>query len=104
MPLKEEILRTRLAAQSWTAHNIELLPGLCTLPETQPFLTTNLHLLSILRVVDLLYPAGLRGRRVADLGCLEGGFALAFALRGAEVCGDAQFPDRQGREGESLRA
>jgi SAM-dependent methyltransferase len=85
LPLTEDELRRRLAGQSWTAYNIELLPGLCTLPGTALFLETNLHLISMLRVLDLLYPAGLHGLRVADLGCLEGGFGLAFAQRGAKV-------------------
>jgi SAM-dependent methyltransferase len=93
VPLTEDVLKQRLAGQAWTAHNIELLPGVSTVPGTLPFLTTNLHLLSILRVVDLLYPAGLQGLRVADLGCLEGGFALAFAQRGAEVVALEARPD-----------
>jgi SAM-dependent methyltransferase len=93
VPLSEDDLGRRLAAQSWTAHNIELMPGVSTLPGTPPFLSTNLHLLSIFRVLDLLYPAGLTGLRVADLGCLEGGFALAFAQRGAEVVGVEARPD-----------
>jgi SAM-dependent methyltransferase len=83
--LTEDVLRKRLAGQNWTAHSLELLPGLCTVPSLSPFLTTNLHLLAILRLLDLLYPNGLSGLRVADLGCLEGGFALAFAQRGAHV-------------------
>lgn len=87
MALTEDVLRRRLAAQKWTAHNVELLPGLFTLPGTPPLASTNLHLLAILRTLDLLYPSGLHGLRVADLGCLEGGFALAFAQRGAEVVG-----------------
>jgi 2-polyprenyl-3-methyl-5-hydroxy-6-metoxy-1,4-benzoquinol methylase len=93
VPLSEEALRERLASQSWTAHNIELLPGVFTLPGTPPFVTTNLHLLSMLQVLDLLYPGGLQGLRVADLGCLEGGFALAFAQRGAEVVAVEARPD-----------
>ncbi len=84
MPLTEDALRRRLATQNWTAHNFELLPGLQTVPAV-PLFSANLHVASIMRWLDLLYPQGLRGLRVADLGSLEGGFALAFAQRGAEV-------------------
>lgn len=93
MPLTEDDLRRRLATQNWTAHNIELLPGVCTVPGAPLFLSANLQLQSILRLLDLLYPQGLRGLRVADLGSLEGGFALAFALRGADVVGFEVRPE-----------
>jgi SAM-dependent methyltransferase len=48
---------------------------------------TDLRLLGILRTLDLIYRGRLDGLRVADLGCLEGGFALALAQRGADVLG-----------------
>lgn len=93
MPLPPEVLRERLAQQRWTAHSIELAPDVNTIPGHLDFLKTNLHLLSILRFLALVFPEGLRGLRVADLGCLEGGFALAFAQRGAEVIGIEARPE-----------
>lgn len=97
MALTEDVLRKRLAGQKWTAHNLELLPGLCTMPGLPLFLTTNLHLLAVLRLLDLLYPNGLTGLRVADLGCLEGGFAVAFAQRGADVVAVEARPENMAK-------
>ncbi len=34
------------------------------------------------RVLQLLYPSGLNGHSIADLGCLEGGYAIEFARLG----------------------
>jgi SAM-dependent methyltransferase len=87
MLLSTEELHRRIAGQRWTAHNIRLDAECTTIPGEPDFLETDLRLKAILRVLDMLFGANLGGVRVADLGCLEGGFSLALAQRGAEVLG-----------------
>jgi SAM-dependent methyltransferase len=87
MPLPDEVLRRRLAEQQWTAHNIRLTSEVSTRPGEPGFMETDLRLHAVLRVLSLFYRDRLAGLRVADLGCLEGGFALALAQRGMEVVG-----------------
>jgi SAM-dependent methyltransferase len=87
MPLPDEVLRHRLAEQQWTAHNIRLTPDVRTRPGEPDFMETDLRLQAILRSLSLLYRNRLAGLRVADLGCLEGGFSLALAQRGMDVLG-----------------
>ena len=85
MALSDPVLRERLAADPWTGHNIRLSPAVTTLPGAPDFLRTDRRLLGILRTLSVLYRGELAGLRVADLGCLEGGFALALAQQGARV-------------------
>jgi SAM-dependent methyltransferase len=87
MPLPDDVLRQRLAEQQWTAHNIRLTPELSTRPGEPDFIETDLRLRAIERALTLLYRNRLAGLRVADLGCLEGGFSLALAQRGMNVLG-----------------
>ncbi len=87
MPLSDDVLRQRLSTQEWTAHNIRLTEDLSTLPSLPDFMATDLRLHAILRVMSLLYRDEYTGLRIADLGCLEGGFALALAQRGGAVLG-----------------
>ena len=79
--------RRKLEAQRWTAHNIALTKGVTTMPGEPDFMQTNRGLLAILRTLSLLYRGRLANLRAADLGCLEGGFALALAQRGMNVVG-----------------
>ncbi len=92
-PLAPDALRRRLSTQRWTAHNLELAPDVWTLPGQPGFIETNLHLQSILRLLSILFPAGIASLRVADLGCLEGGFSLGLARRGAIVLGLEARPE-----------
>ncbi len=85
MLLSDAVLQQRLAAEPWTAYNIRLTPAVTTLPGAPDFLRTDRRLLGILRTLAVLYRGDLTGLRVVDLGCLEGGFALALAQRGARV-------------------
>jgi SAM-dependent methyltransferase len=63
----------------FTAHRVELSPGVWTIPDggDDPLLALSTQIL-----VDR---AGgtLRGKRVLDIGCLEGGYSAAFARLGA---------------------
>ena len=87
MPIKDPELKERLARQEWTAHNIRLTNKISTRPGEPDFLATDMRLRAISRTLDFCYDKQLEGLRVADLGCLEGGFSLALAQRGAEVLG-----------------
>jgi len=80
-------LQEKLKPQNWTAHNIRLNPEVATIPGQPDFLETDERLKAILRVLRLLYGQDLSSLRIADLGCLEGGFAWALAQRGASVLG-----------------
>ena len=87
MALADEQLKLRLANQEWTSHNLRLSPEITTMPGKPDFMETDTRLRSILRSLSMLYRDGFKGLRVADLGCLEGGFALALAQRGMDVIG-----------------
>jgi len=87
VPLSEPELRRRISEQKWTAHNLELAPGVWTLPDRPDLLSSDLSLRSIFQLLSLLYRDPVARLRVADLGCLEGGFSIAFARLGAEVVG-----------------
>jgi SAM-dependent methyltransferase len=87
MALSDEELRRRLADQQWTSHNIRLTGETTTMPGQPDFLETDLRLKAIMRALSFLYKDNFSTLRVADLGCLEGGFALALAQRGMNVTG-----------------
>jgi SAM-dependent methyltransferase len=81
----------------WTAHNIEVAPGLYTRPQDGAL--PNPRIRQILQLVeDIATPAEVTKIRIADLGCLEGGFGIELALHGAEVVGI------EGRESNVARA
>ena len=80
----------------WTAHNVRLAEDVYTLA---PHLSGNeLRARRMLQVVADAARAPLEGLRILDLGCLEGLFALEFALHGAEVVG------MEAREGNIAKA
>ncbi len=66
----------------FTAHNIELAPGVGTRPGPTPPRDD-------VRTATMVAARGgsVRGDRVVDLGSLEGGFTLAFAALGADAVG-----------------
>jgi len=87
MPLSTSDLRARIAADPWTSHNVRLNAEVTTMPGHPDFLTSDLRVLAIRRVLDLFFGPNQAGLRAADLGCLEGGFSLALAQRGVETLG-----------------
>jgi SAM-dependent methyltransferase len=87
MALSDEQLRRRLASLSFTAHNIRLADGITTLPGRPELVESDERLPAILGTLETIFGADLSGLRVADLACLEGGYALALARRGARVLG-----------------
>jgi hypothetical protein len=72
---------------SFTAHNIRLDDGTFTRPGSDLSMADYPSLKAAQRVLRTVFP-GDRGRyRVADLGCLEGGYAVEFARMGFRVLG-----------------
>jgi hypothetical protein len=65
----------------FTAHNIVLDDDTETLPG-QPKLAESPWFLAAKRCLEALFPQGLSGLRIADLACLEGGYAAEFARMG----------------------
>lgn len=82
-----QLFRMDASLPEFTAHNIRLDDGSLTLP-SQPWLTADDEWVqAALRTLRVLYPGGGQGRRIVDLGCLEGGFAVEFARAGFETLG-----------------
>lgn len=78
----------QLQALDFTAHNIELPGGTRTWPEGGGLLEDSSRCLTALGLLAEQCPAGERYRfKVADLGCLEGGYTVAFARAGYLVTG-----------------
>ena len=74
-------------ASSFTAHNIRLDDGSFTKPE-QPWQMEDLSLLKFTKqFLRVVFPEGAAGKRVVDLGCLEGGYSVELARAGFEVLG-----------------
>ena len=80
-------LRRRIAADIWTSHNIELDHDLCTIPGSPGFFATDTRLAAVRRMLRARFGDDSSNLRIADLGCLEGGFAIALSLDGATVVG-----------------
>jgi 2-polyprenyl-3-methyl-5-hydroxy-6-metoxy-1,4-benzoquinol methylase len=87
MPGVESIREQRAALESrfgpWTAHNIRLADGVYTLSEAP--VGDEVKLRRITQLVADTFAGQISGLRVLDLACLEGMYAIEFALRGAEV-------------------
>jgi SAM-dependent methyltransferase len=66
---------------AFTAHNIRLDDGTRTLPEGFP-MEQHPRFLAAERCLRLVFPQGFNNLSIADLGCLEGGYAVEFARLG----------------------
>lgn len=82
-----------MAELRWTAQNLELAPGVWTLPGAPDFLATDQRLQAISNMCRALYGQSLGGLRALDLGCLEGGCSVFLARAGAEVLGVEARPE-----------
>ncbi len=71
----------------FTAHNIRFEDGTCTMPGGPPILEESALFKAAVRMLRLVFPQGLEGKSIADLGCLEGGYATGFARLGMTSTG-----------------
>lgn len=72
---------------TFTAHNIRLENGQTTRPDIPDTMETDLRFQAARRVLETVFPGDKRRLRLADLGCLEGGYAVEFARMGFQVLG-----------------
>ena len=79
---REKILEVRDLLSPWN-HNIPLPHGVYTAACNDYYPAHR----EIMRVVSERLGGKFSGRRIADLGCLEGYFSIECALQGAEVLG-----------------
>jgi hypothetical protein len=71
----------------FTAHNIRLDDGTLTMPAAGAPLESHPWAISAKRMLEIMFPGDKSRYRVADLGCLEGGYAVIFARMGFQVLG-----------------
>ncbi len=71
---------------AFTAHNIRLGDGSRTKPEAKEIEQEPVFL-AAKRALEIAFPGDKRGYRIADLGCLEGGYSVEFARMGFDVLG-----------------
>ena len=72
---------------AFTAHNIRPDDGSETLPEAGRTMDQSTVLRSVRKMLDVIYPDGLAGKTIVDIGCLEGGYATEFARMGMTATG-----------------
>jgi SAM-dependent methyltransferase len=71
----------------FTAHNIRLDDGTFTKPEIGYSIDQYPHFTAAKRMLRATFPEDEKDIRIADLGCLEGGYAVEFARMGFQVVG-----------------
>jgi SAM-dependent methyltransferase len=71
----------------FTAHNIRLDDGTQTIASAEFSVENSPIFRAVRRTLDLIYPTGLKGTSIADLGCLEGGYSTEFARLGMDTTG-----------------
>lgn len=69
----------------FTAHNIRLDDGRQTNPALGATMDQHPWFVSARRILKIVFPHDKSNIRVADLGCLEGGFSVEFARLGFQV-------------------
>ncbi len=74
-------------AIEFTAHNIRLDDGSLTKPDSRYTMEANPWFVSARRILNTVFPGDKKHLRLADLGCLEGGYAVEFARMGFQVLG-----------------
>lgn len=74
-------------ADAFTAHNVRLDDGTQTFPAAGWTMDQSGILQAARRTLNLVYPDGLQGRSLVDVGCLEGGYTTEFARLGLRATG-----------------
>ena len=74
-------------AVEFTDHNIRLDDGTLTLPDKAVSMEAHPWFVSARRVLETVFPGDKKHLRLADLGCLEGGYEVEFARMGFQVLG-----------------
>jgi SAM-dependent methyltransferase len=72
---------------TFTSHNIRLDDGTYTKPEVGFSMEVHPWFLAAKRILDTTFPGPKEHLRIADLGCLEGGYAVEFARLGFQTLG-----------------
>jgi SAM-dependent methyltransferase len=72
---------------SFTSHNIRLDDGSYTKPDAGYSMDVHPWFLAAKRILDATFPGDKRHLRIADLGCLEGGYTVEFARLGLQALG-----------------
>ena len=81
-----------MQAVEFTAHNVRLDDGTLTKPDEACSIEAHPWFVSAQRILQAVFPGTLANVRLADLGCLEGGFAVEFARLGMQEQFDGQGP------------
>lgn len=71
----------------FTAHNIRFKDGSMSMPSHPTLLADEARCVATLRFLRAFYGDRLATKRIVDLGCLEGGYALEFARVGMDSLG-----------------
>ncbi|MCV6974071.1 class I SAM-dependent methyltransferase [Mycobacterium bourgelatii] len=74
-------------AVQFTAHNVRLDDGTFTIPGASQSVDQYSWFISSRGILDTVFPGDKSQFRVADIGCLEGGYATEFARLGFQVLG-----------------
>ncbi len=72
---------------AFTAHNIRLDDGRATLPSLRWTIDRSTVLRAARTLLGVVYPEGLAGKTIVDVGCLEGGYTTEFARLGMTATG-----------------
>lgn len=72
---------------TFTSHNIRLDDGTYTKPDAGFSMDVHPWFLAAKRMLDATFPGSKEGLRIADLGCLEGGYTVEFARLGFQALG-----------------
>ncbi len=70
----------------WSAHNLELRPGLFTIAADAPRQVQS-RVSLYAELIRVILRRQVRGLKMLDLGCLEGGISIGLAMLGARVTG-----------------
>lgn len=71
----------------FTEHNIRLDDGTETFPAAGFLIEKGGRFQAAQRMLNLVFSNDLQGKRIADLGCLEGGYTVGFARLGMNATG-----------------